>query len=166
MAAKLTMDDGADLVTMLHTQRRDLLPGVMGGTEETTTGVIRLRSMAAKACCAYPIVAVNDALTKHMFDNRYGTGQSTLDGIIRATNRLMAGRECRRRRLRLVRARLRLARAGPGRPCIVVEVDPLKALEATMDGFQVMSIWRRRASVISSARSPATSMSSAASISR
>ena len=88
----MSMDDGADLVTLLHTQRRELLPGVIGGTEETTTGVIRLHSMAREGVLAYPIIAVNDALTKHIFDNRYGTGQSTLDGIIRATNLLLAGR--------------------------------------------------------------------------
>src|SRR5438093_6863609 len=88
---QITMDDGADVVTLLHTERKDLLPHVKGGTEETTTGVIRLRAMAAEGVLAYPIVAVNDADTKHLFDNRYGTGQSTIDGIIRATNRLLAG---------------------------------------------------------------------------
>ena len=105
----MTMDDGADLVGTLHKDRRDLLPGVIGGTEETTTGVIRLRAMAAEGALNFPVMAVNDAMTKHLFDNRYGTGQSTIDGIIRATNILLAGQEFRRRRLRLVRAR-------PGQP--------------------------------------------------
>ena len=135
---KLTMDDGADLVSTLHTERRRLLSGVMGGTEETTTGVIRLRSMAEKGVLKYPIIAVNDANTKHFFDNRYGTGQSTLDGIIRATNRLIAGSVfvvcgygwCGRG--------LATRAQGMGANVIITEVDPLKALEAVMDGFQVM----------------------------
>jgi adenosylhomocysteinase len=134
----LTMDDGADLVSTLHTERRELLSGVTGGTEETTTGVIRLRSMAEKGVLKYPIIAVNDANTKHFFDNRYGTGQSTLDGIIRSTNRLMAGSVfvvcgygwCGRG----VATRAQ----GMGARVIITEVDPLKALEAVMDGFQVM----------------------------
>jgi len=135
---KLTMDDGADLVSTLHIERRRLLSGVMGGTEETTTGVIRLRSMAEKGVLKYPIIAVNDAKTKHFFDNRYGTGQSTLDGIIRATNRLMAGSVfvvcgygwCGRG--------LAMRAQGMGANVIITEVDPLKALEAVMDGFRVM----------------------------
>ncbi len=135
---KLTMDDGADLVSTLHTERRRLLPAVMGGTEETTTGVIRLRSMAGKGVLKYPIIAVNDANTKHFFDNRYGTGQSTMDGIIRATNRLMAGSVfvicgygwCGRG--------LAMRAQGMGASVVITEVDPLKALEAVMDGFRVM----------------------------
>jgi len=135
---KLTMDDGADLVSTLHTKRRKLLSGVVGGTEETTTGVIRLRSMARKGILKYPIIAVNDANTKHFFDNRYGTGQSTIDGIIRATNRLMAGSVfvicgygwCGRG--------LAMRAQGMGASVIITEVDPLKALEAVMDGFRVM----------------------------
>jgi len=133
-----TMDDGADLVTMLHRERTDLVGEVSGGTEETTTGVVRLRAMAKQGVLKYPIVAVNEALTKHMFDNRYGTGQSTLDGIIRATNVLLAGKVfvvagygwCGRGPAPPAR--------GPGSQVIVTEVDPLRALEAVMDGFQVM----------------------------
>jgi adenosylhomocysteinase len=135
----MTMDDGADLVTQLHTQRRELLPGVIGGTEETTTGVIRLRSMVHEGVLAYPIVAVNDALTKHMFDNRYGTGQSTIDGIVRATNRLLAGRNFVVAGYGWCGRGLASRAAGLGAHVIVVEVDPLKALEALMDGYQVMS---------------------------
>jgi adenosylhomocysteinase len=134
----LTMDDGADLVSTIHSEKRALLKGILGGTEETTTGVIRLRSMAEKKVLAYPIVAVNDAKTKHFFDNRYGTGQSTIDGIIRATNRLLAGSIfvicgygwCGRG----VASRAK----GMGANVVIVEVDPLKALEAVMDGFGVM----------------------------
>ncbi len=134
------MDDGADLVTLLHTKRQDLAGQVVGGTEETTTGVIRLRAMAKEGVLKYPIVAVNDALTKHLFDNRYGTGQSTLDGIIRATNILLAGLNvvvagygwCGRG----VASRAR----GMGANVIVTEVDPTKAIEAVMDGFRVMSM--------------------------
>jgi adenosylhomocysteinase len=137
---QFTMDDGADLVSTLHTDRSDLLPEVKGGTEETTTGVIRLKSMAANGVLQYPIIAVNDAQTKHFFDNRYGTGQSTIDGIIRATNRLMAGANfvvcgygwCGRG----VAMRAR----GMGANVIITEVDPLPALEAVMDGFSVMPI--------------------------
>ena len=135
----MTMDDGADLLTTLHTQRREQLSEVLGGTEETTTGVIRLRSMVREGVLAYPVVAVNDALTKHMFDNRYGTGQSTLDGIIRATNRLLAGRDFVVAGYGWCGRGLASRAAGMGAHVIVVEVDPLKALEATMDGFQVMS---------------------------
>jgi len=137
---QFTMDDGADLVSVLHTKRKELLAGVQGGTEETTTGIIRLRSMAADGVLKYPIIAVNDAQTKHFFDNRYGTGQSTIDGIIRATNRLLAGSHfvvcgygwCGRG----VAMRAR----GMGANVIVTEVDPLPALEAVMDGFTVMPI--------------------------
>jgi adenosylhomocysteinase len=138
----LTMDDGADLVSTLHKDRRESIGGVIGGTEETTTGVVRLRSMAAEGALKYPIVAVNDALTKHMFDNRYGTGQSTLDGIQRATNRLIAGSQfvvcgygwCGRG--------LAMRANGQGASVIVTEVDPVRALEAVMDGFRVMPIAR------------------------
>ena len=134
----LTMDDGCDLVTTLHKERRDQLDEVFGGTEETTTGVVRLRAMAGEGVLAYPIVAVNDADTKHLFDNRFGTGQSTIDGIIRATNLLMAGRTvvicgygmCGRG----VASRAR----GLGARVVVTEVDPLRALEAVMEGFEVM----------------------------
>ena len=135
---QMTMDDGADLVSTLHKERRDLLPGVIGGTEETTTGVIRLRAMAGDGALNFPIVAVNDAMTKHFFDNRYGTGQSTLDGIVRATNVLLAGKNfvvagygwCGRGLANRAR--------GMGANVIVTEVDPLPALEAVMDGFRVM----------------------------
>jgi adenosylhomocysteinase len=134
----LTMDDGADLVSVLHSRKRDLLPGIIGGTEETTTGVIRLTSMAREGVLAYPIVAVNDAMTKHFFDNRYGTGQSTLDGIIRATNLLIAG-------LKVVIAGygwcgrgVALRARGLGAHVIITEIDPVKALEALLDGYQVL----------------------------
>ena len=135
---QMTMDDGADLVATLHTDRREILPNVLGGTEETTTGVIRLRAMAQEGQLTYPIVAVNEADTKHMFDNRYGTGQSTLDGITRATNVLWAGRKvavcgygwCGRGIAQRAR--------GMGAHVIVTEVDPVRALEAVMDGFSVM----------------------------
>jgi adenosylhomocysteinase len=132
------MDDGADLVSTIHSSRRDLLANIVGGTEETTTGVIRLRSMAKDGVLMFPIVSVNDADTKHLFDNRYGTGQSTLDGVIRATNLLIAGLNfvvagygwCGRG----VASRAR----GMGAKVIVTEIDPTKAIEAVMDGFQVM----------------------------
>lgn len=135
---QLTMDDGADVVAVLHKDRRDLLAAVQGGTEETTTGVIRLRAMAADGALAYPIVAINESDTKHLFDNRYGTGQSTMDGIIRATNVLIAGKTvvvagygwCGRG----VASRAR----GLGAQVVVTEIDPVKALEAVMDGFRVM----------------------------
>jgi adenosylhomocysteinase len=135
---QVTMDDGADLVSTLHKDRRDLLEGVRGGTEETTTGVIRLRAMAADGALAYPVIAVNDAMTKHFFDNRYGTGQSTLDGIVRATNLLLAGKTfvvagygwCGRGLANRAR--------GLGANVVVTEVEPLPALEAVMDGFRVM----------------------------
>jgi adenosylhomocysteinase len=134
----VTMDDGADLVSTLHTKRKELLPGVKGGTEETTTGVIRLRSMEKNGVLHYPIIAINDAETKHFFDNRYGTGQSTIDGILRATNMLYAGSRfvvfgygwCGRG--------VAMRAKGMGSNVIIVEVDPLKALEAVMDGYTVM----------------------------
>ena len=135
---QVTIDDGADLVTTLHTKRRDLLEGVIGGTEETTTGVIRLRSMAAKGVLNYPIVAVNDAMTKHMFDNRYGTGQSTLDGILRATNILLAGSTFVVSGYGMCGRGVAMRARGMGAHVIVTEVDPLRALEAVMDGFPVM----------------------------
>ncbi|MDM8525371.1 adenosylhomocysteinase [Desulfococcaceae bacterium HSG8] len=135
-----TMDDGADLVSTLHSERTELLSGIKGGTEETTTGIIRLRSMAADGVLKYPIIAVNDAQTKHFFDNRYGTGQSTIDGIIRATNRLLAGSTfvvcgygwCGRG--------LAMRARGMGASVVVTEIDPLAALEAVMDGFSLMPI--------------------------
>ncbi len=137
---QITMDDGADLVSTIHSKRLELLTGIIGGTEETTTGVIRLKSMAREKVLQYPIIAVNDAKTKYLFDNRYGTGQSTVDGILRATNILLAG-------LNFVvvgygwcgRGVAMRARGG-GAKVIICEVDPLKALEAVMDGFQVMSL--------------------------
>ena len=137
---QITMDDGADLVSIIHSERKDLIAGIIGGTEETTTGVIRLRAMAADGVLAYPIVAVNDAATKHLFDNRYGTGQSTIDGMIRATNRLVAGSNfvvcgygwCGRG--------VAMRAKGMGANVIITEVDPLRALEAVMDGYRVMTI--------------------------
>jgi adenosylhomocysteinase len=139
-APHITMDDGADLVSLLHSKRQDLAANIIGGTEETTTGVIRLRAMAKEGVLKYPIVAVNDALTKHLFDNRYGTGQSTLDGIIRATNILLAG-------LNLVVAGygwcgrgVAMRARGLGANVIVTEVDPTKAIEAVMYGYRVMSM--------------------------
>ncbi len=138
ISPQLTMDDGADVVSVLHSQREELLDGVIGGTEETTTGVIRLRSMANDGVLRYPIIAVNDADTKHLFDNRYGTGQSTVDGIIRATNRLIAGSVfvvvgygwCGRG--------VAMRAQGMGARVIVTEINPVRALEAVMDGFSVM----------------------------
>src|SRR5438067_1730846 len=134
----LTMDDGADLVTMLHKQRTELMEGVVGGTEETTTGVVRLKAMAAQGVLRYPIVAVNEALTKHMFDNRYGTGQSTLDGIVRATNVLLAGKTFVIAGYGWCGRGLASRAKGHGADVVVTEVDPLRALEAVMDGFRVM----------------------------
>ena len=139
---QITMDDGADLITTLHGAERQRLPGIIGGTEETTTGVIRLRAMERDGVLAYPIVAVNDADTKHLFDNRYGTGQSTIDGILRATNTLLAGKiivvsgygMCGRG----VASRAR----GMGAQVVVTEVDPLRALEAVMEGYQVLPMSR------------------------
>ncbi|MDQ6637457.1 MAG: adenosylhomocysteinase [Candidatus Dormibacteraeota bacterium] len=133
-----TMDDGADLVTMLHRDRRQGLPAVRGGTEETTTGVVRLRAMAAQGVLGYPIIAVNDADTKHLFDNRYGTGQSTLDGIIRATNVLLAGKTFVVAGYGWCGRGLASRAKGHGADVIVTEVDPVRALEAAMDGFRVM----------------------------
>ena len=133
----LTMDDGMDLVAMLHTKRSNLLDGVVGGTEETTTGVIRLRAMAAQGKLAFPVIAVNDAMTKHFFDNRYGTGQSTLDGIIRATNVLMAGKTFVVGGYGWCSKGIAMRANGMGANVIVTEVDPLRALEAVMDGFRV-----------------------------
>jgi adenosylhomocysteinase len=135
---QMTMDDGADLVSTLHKDRRDLLPEVIGGTEETTTGVIRLRAMAADNALAFPVIAVNDAMTKHFFDNRYGTGQSTLDGIIRATNILLAGKTFVVAGYGWCGRGLALRAKGMGANVIVTEVDPLPALEAVMDGYRVM----------------------------
>jgi len=136
----ITMDDGADLVSMLHTSHKKQLPGVYGGTEETTTGVIRLRAMAQKGVLNYPIIAVNDAFTKHLFDNRYGTGQSTLDGVIRATNRLISGAVVVVCGYGWCGRGVAMRARGMGGRVIVTEIDPLKALEATMDGFEVMSV--------------------------
>lgn len=134
----MTMDDGADLVGTLHKERRELLPGVTGGTEETTTGVIRLRAMAADGALNFPVIAVNDAMTKHFFDNRYGTGQSTVDGIVRATNILLAGRNFVVAGYGWCGRGLASRARGMGANVIVTEVDPLPALEALMDGFRVM----------------------------
>ena len=136
----MTMDDGADLVSTLHKSKVDLIPGVIGGTEETTTGVIRLRSMAEKKVLKYPIVAVNDASTKHFFDNRYGTGQSTIDGIIRATNKLIAGSTFVVSGYGWCGRGLAMRARGMGARVIVIEVDSLRALEAVMDGYAVMPI--------------------------
>ena len=136
----LTIDDGADLVAVLHSEKRDLLDGTLGGMEETTTGVVRLRALHTEGKLAYPVIAVNDSMTKHMFDNRYGTGQSTLDGIIRATNMLITGKSvvvigygwCGRGFADRAR--------GLGAHTVVCEVDPVRALEAVMDGHRVMSL--------------------------
>jgi adenosylhomocysteinase len=137
---QITMDDGADLVSVLHTKRTAELANVIGGTEETTTGVIRLRAMAKEGVLRYPIVAVNDADTKHLFDNRYGTGQSTIDGIIRATNFLLAGSKFVVAGYGWCGRGLASRARGAGAEVIVTEVDPTKALEAVMDGFRVMSM--------------------------
>ena len=134
----ITMDDGADLVSTLHKERTDLIAGIIGGTEETTTGVIRLRAMAADGVLRYPIIAVNDAMTKHLFDNRYGTGQSTIDGIIRATNVLLAGRNFVVGGYGWCSRGIAMRARGMGANVIVTEVEPLRALEAVMDGFRVM----------------------------
>ncbi len=133
-----TMDDGADLLSTLHKDRRELLDEVLGGTEETTTGVIRLRAMAADGALAYPVIAVNDAMTKHFFDNRYGTGQSTLDGIVRATNILLAGKTFVVAGYGWCGRGLAMRARGMGANVVVTEVEPLAALEAVMDGFRVM----------------------------
>ncbi len=137
---QVTMDDGADLVTELHTKKRELLPEVLGGTEETTTGVNRLRAMAGEGVLAYPIIAVNDAMTKHLFDNRYGTGQSAVDGIIRATNLLLAGKTAAIGGYGWVGRGIASRLRGMGAITLVCEVDPLRALEAAMDGFEVTTV--------------------------
>ncbi|MFW6097438.1 MAG: adenosylhomocysteinase [Chloroflexota bacterium] len=138
----VTMDDGADLVSTLHKDRRELLDGIVGGTEETTTGVIRLRAMAKDGALEFPVIAVNDALTKHLFDNRYGTGQSTLDGVIRATNMLIAGKTVVVAGYGWCSKGIARRADGLGGNVIVTEIDPLKALEAVMDGFRVMPMQR------------------------
>ncbi len=135
-----TMDDGADLVSILHSERNDLIKDVRGGTEETTTGIIRLKSMAREGILQYPIIAVNDAQTKHFFDNRYGTGQSTIDGIIRSTNRLLAGSSFVVCGYGWCGKGLAMRARGMGAHVIVTEVNPVAALEATMDGFTLMPI--------------------------
>jgi adenosylhomocysteinase len=137
---QLTMDDGCDLVSLLHQERPAQVPDVLAGTEETTTGVIRLRAMAADGALGYPVIAVNEALTKHLFDNRYGTGQSTLDGILRATNLLIAGRNVVVAGYGWVGRGIASRMDGHGAQVAVIEVDPVRALEALMDGFQVMTV--------------------------
>jgi adenosylhomocysteinase len=136
----MTMDDGADLVSLLHTKRKELVPNIIGGTEETTTGVVRLKNLALDGVLMYPIIAVNDADTKHLFDNRYGTGQSTIDGIIRATNMLLAGSNVVVSGYGWCGRGVAMRARGMGANVIVVEIDPTKALEAVMDGFRVMPI--------------------------
>jgi adenosylhomocysteinase len=136
-APQVTMDDGADLVSELHTRRTELLPEVVGGTEETTTGVIRLRAMAAAGKLRFPVLGVNEALTKHLFDNRYGTGQSAIDGILRATNVLIAGKQVVVGGYGWVGRGIAARAAGMGGIVTVVEVDPIRALEAAMDGYRV-----------------------------
>ncbi len=137
-APNLTMDDGCDLVSGIIAGRRELLKGIIGGTEETTTGVQRLRAMQAKGDLAFPVISVNDALTKHMFDNRYGTGQSTIDGIVRATNRLLAGSVFVVLGYGWCGRGLAMRAKGMGADVVVTEIEPLKALEATMDGYRVL----------------------------
>ncbi len=134
----IVMDDGADLVSTIHKSRRELIPDMLGGTEETTTGIIRLRAMAADGALKFPMMAVNDALTKHLFDNRYGTGQSTMDGIVRATNYLIAGRNVVVAGFGWCSRGIAMRARGLGANVIVTEVDPLKALEAVMEGYRVM----------------------------
>jgi len=135
---QVTMDDGADVVSILHSKRKDLLKHVIGGTEETTTGVIRLRSMADRRVLRFPVISVNDADTKHLFDNRYGTGQSTMDGIIRATNRLICGSKVVIAGYGWCGRGIAMRAKGMGADVIVTEIDPVKGLEAVMDGFRVM----------------------------
>lgn len=135
---QVTIDDGADLVSTIHKERADLIGDVIGGTEETTTGVIRLRAMARDGVLLYPIIAVNDALTKHYFDNRYGTGQSTIDGILRATNILLAGKNFVVAGYGWCGRGISMRARGMGASVVITEVDPLRALEAVMDGFRVM----------------------------
>ncbi len=137
-APQVTLDDGADLISTLHGDRKDLVPQILGGTEETTTGVIRLRAMEREGVLAFPVIAVNDADTKHLFDNRYGTGQSTIDGILRATNVLLAGRTVAVAGFGMCGRGLAARAHGMGARVIVTEIDPLRALEAVMEGFQVM----------------------------
>jgi adenosylhomocysteinase len=137
---QITMDDGCDLVSLIHSKRRELLPGVLAGTEETTTGVIRLRAMAADKALEFPVVAVNEAETKHLFDNRYGTGQSTIDGILRATNILLAGRRAVVAGYGWVGKGISSRLRGMGAHVAVVEVNPVRALEALMDGFEVKTV--------------------------
>jgi adenosylhomocysteinase len=139
---QLTMDDGADVIGVLHKDRRDQLGEILGGTEETTTGVIRLKALEAEGQLAFPIVAVNEAQTKHLFDNRYGTGQSTIDGIIRATNFLLAGRRFVVSGYGWTGRGVAMRARGMGAHVIVTEVDPVRALEALMDGYEVMPIER------------------------
>ncbi|WP_457677661.1 adenosylhomocysteinase [Thermovibrio sp.] len=134
----ITMDDGADLISTLHKKHQELIPNVIGGTEETTTGVIRLRAMAKSKALKFPVIAVNEALTKHLFDNRYGTGQSTIDGILRATNRLIAGSTFVVAGYGWCGKGVAMRAKGMGAEVIVTEVDPIKAIEARMDGFRVM----------------------------
>jgi adenosylhomocysteinase len=141
----VVIDDGADIVTMLHKQRRELLPAVLGGTEETTTGVIRERAMAKEGVLRFPIIAVNDADTKHFFDNRYGTGQSTVDGILRATNILLAGKTVVVAGYGWCGKGIAMRLRGMGSRVIVTEVDPVRALEAAMDGFLVTTMHRAAA---------------------
>lgn len=136
----ITMDDGADLVAAIHKTRRELLDDIVGGTEETTTGVIRLRAMAKDGALAFPVIAVNDSNTKHLFDNRYGTGQSTLDGIIRATNLLLAGRVIVVAGYGWCSRGIASRASGMGANVIITEIDPLRALEAVMDGYRVMTM--------------------------
>ena len=135
---QMTMDDGCDLVSTIHRENRELLPDIIGGTEETTTGVIRLRAMAADKALNFPVFAVNDAMTKHFFDNRYGTGQSTMDGVIRATNALIAGKNFVVGGYGWCARGLAMRARGFGANVIVTEVDPMKALEAVMDGYRVL----------------------------
>ncbi|HNR45040.1 MAG TPA: adenosylhomocysteinase [Methanofastidiosum sp.] len=136
----ITMDDGGDLVSTIMKERSDVLPGIIGGTEETTTGVIRFKSMEKEGVLKYPIIAVNDAMTKHFFDNRYGTGQSTLDGIIRATNVLLSGKNFVICGYGWCGKGVSMRARGMGAKVIITEIDPIKAIEATMDGFQVMKM--------------------------
>src|SRR5215475_12446538 len=136
----LTMDDGADVIGVLHSHRREQLGDIIAGTEETTTGVIRLKALEAEGKLGFPIIAVNEASTKHLFDNRYGTGQSTIDGIIRATNILLAGKHFVIAGYGWVGKGVALRAKGMGAHVIITEVDPLRALEAVMDGYEVMPI--------------------------
>jgi len=142
---QVTMDDGADLISQIHGARKDLIGDVIGGTEETTTGVIRLRAMEREGVLAFPVIAVNDADTKHLFDNRYGTGQSTIDGILRATNILLAGRTVVVAGYGMCGRGVAARAKGLGANVVVTEVEPMRALEAVMDGFQVMPMTKAAA---------------------